>query len=805
MKHFSIGAHSALAIGASEAMAAGHPFIRKEHILIGICSLGKIPRMKNQLPFNEDSLRDLLDEYESVEGILRTVRLSGASFRRQLRLMLGTERSTYPGGMIHRDSECKQVFARAQQICDDFSGNQTTSAHLFSAIMENPGPGIQKILDKNNVNTRSLLENVGAVIQENRARKKIPLHGANGDGCPPPGKTPYLDRFGRNLTKDAEEGRLNPFVGRRNELKQIMQILLRKSKNNPLLIGEAGVGKTAIVEELARRILERKEGDILSGKKIIAIRAGDLLAGTRYRGDLEERITGLIDEVRNNPDIIMFIDEIHSLLGTGKGDGTVDPSNIMKPALSGGEISCIGCTTFTEYSRLIQSDKALERRFEKVIIREPDMDTTLGILKGLRPMYEEHHKVKISDPALLAAVSLSKRFDGSHHFPDKAIDLIDRACAEIRLPQLSIRLRQGPDGNPAILPDLKIDEKTIAKVLSEKMNIPEEIVLSEICSGQNTRLLLLRDFLKTKIIGQDDAIDRLYYRLLMAHTGLGERRGPLGVFLFLGPTGVGKTALAQALAEFLFGSPDDILKLDMSEYMDKASHMMLIGSPPGFIRSDEEGYLTGFLKKKPYSVVLLDEVEKAHPEIMNLFLGVFDEGRITDNRGSVIDAKNVIFIMTSNIEAFKEESPDLNKEFGVFYNDTADKVASVKNLLKQYYRVEFINRIDEVIQFNHLGRRDLEHISGPILDAIADKLQSSMNVCLTYDPQVNRYIAAKSYDPVYGARNLRRSIEDLVEKPLSQMILKGILQQDSSWHVSVLEGNLSFVPFEDGRSPNHRQ
>ncbi len=468
----------------------------------------------------------------------------------------------------------------------------------------------------------------------------------------PDSDTPYLNQYGDDLTRKAREGRIHQVIGRRDETLLIIQTLARRSKNNPVLVGEPGVGKTAIVENLAIRAVQGKD-PVLAGQRIVELNMGMLVSGTKYRGEFEERLTKILEELSSVPNIILFIDEIHTVVGAGSAGGSSDAANILKPALARGNLKCIGATTIAEYRRYIEKDAALERRFEKIIINEPSRDEALEILKGIKSEYEKHHNIRISNKALEAAVDLSIRFDSDHRLPDKAIDLLATAASKTELPMLSM----GPDAarQPKIQGQdgSEVTENTIAQVLSEKINVPFEVIFGKTQTGESSQLLELEAKIKKELIGQDKAVEQVCQRLQMAYAGLGRRRGPLAVFIFLGPSGVGKTELARLLAAYLLGSESDMIRIDMSEYMEEHSVAKLIGSPPGYVGHEEEGQLTGKLRTKPHAVVLFDEVEKAHSRVFDLFLQLFDEGRLTDSKGRTVDAANAIFIMTSNISADK--------------------------------------------------------------------------------------------------------------------------------------------------------
>ena len=715
MKGLSAGATLAWHMAASEAGAAKHQYIEREHLMAGVLSLEKVLDGENAGVTAD--MRELLQaECGCVEDVLRAFELDSTQLRRQVRKRLGKGSFKRTEKVVHRSEACKRVFAQAERMAQPA---QATCLHLLVAILEEPGEIIGGVLAEAGVKPAELREQALAAVlgekeeilrcaQNDKAHEREKVHtGEQKQAEAPPS---YLARYGRDLTKEAREGKLGPIIGRRQELLQVIQTLARRSKNNPVLVGEAGVGKTAIVEALAIRVAEGKDPQVLGGKRIIELNIGALVAGTKYRGEFEQRLTRIIEEVQAHPDVILFIDELHNVVGAGAVGGSLDAANIMKPALARGSFRCIGATTIAEYRRYIEPDSALERRFEKVVVNEPTRDETLAILRGMRPKWEEHHKVRITDRALEAAVSLSVRLDGDHQLPDKAIDLVDKAGARTRVPMLSMM----PGGKSATVDEVcgEVTELTVAQVLSDKIGVPLEVVTGHLEGMAQSRLLELGSFLKKRLVGQDAAVERVCQRLLMAHAGLAERRGPLGVFLLLGPTGVGNTQLAKLLAEFLFGSETDLIRLDMSEYMEEHSVAKLIGSPPGYVGHDEEGQLTGKLRTNPYSVVLLDEVEKAHPRVFDLFLQVFDDGRVTDAKGRTADARNAIFVMTSNIQA--------RKRLGIGFQDAAGPTSETLQEVKARFRPEFLNRVDEQVVFQPLSEDDARRILRPMLDVISE-------------------------------------------------------------------------------------
>ena len=599
-----------------------------------------------------------------------------------------------------------------------------------------------------------------------------------------------LDRFGRDLTAQALRGEIGPVIGRRKEILAVLQTLARSTKSNPLLVGEAGVGKTAIAEAIAIRGVAGKDAQILGGKRIVELNVGALIAGTEYRGEFEKRMKELLDELRASKDVILFIDEIHTLVGAGRAGSGLDAANLLKPALARGEIKVIGATTVAEFRESIEKDAALERRFEKILVPEPSATETLEILQGLKTRFESHHRVRIADEALVAAVSLSVRFDPDHRLPDKAVDLIDKAAARSRVPALSQAgvLAGGAHGSTAT----PVDARMVAHVLAEKRGLPLEIVTDG--QGDGERLLKLEAHLKSKIVGQDEAVARVAARVRLAHSGISERTGPLAVFLLLGPTGVGKTEMARSLAKFLFGGPDDLSRFDMSEYMEEHSVSRLIGAPPGYVGHDEPGQLTEAIRRKPYSVVLFDEVEKAHPKVFDVFLQLFDAGRLTDAQGRVADARNVIIVMTSNLGVGPEASRAGFAGGGKTGPVPAPRLGRTKSDLRKFFRPELLNRIDEIITFRPLDESDVRRIARPLLAALITKIRKTNGVFLRFEPEAESFVVRSGFDAERGVRELRRVIERLVEMPLSTLALSGKLAQHPVWRATYDEGGLYFLP-----------
>jgi ATP-dependent Clp protease ATP-binding subunit ClpC len=719
----SKGASAAWQIAAAETVRSGHQQIQKVHLLIGILSLEKL---------------DEAPEWSSLGPWTRRA----AELRRALRERLGRGDFVHDGRPVSRSPEVKAVFHRAKEI----GNGSITAGTLLSALLENPDPEITAVL----------------------------------------GGTPTFDRYGRDLTALARAGELGPVIGRRRELLELLQTLARSTKNNPILVGEAGVGKTAIVEALALRGAAGKDELVLGGKRIVELQLATLLGGTKYRGEFEKRLTAILDEVRAHPELIVFVDEIHNLAGAGAaGDQAMDAANILKPALSRGDFCCIGATTPAEYRKHIESDPALARRFEKVVVNEPSREETLEILRGLRPRWEEHHGVAIGDAALEAAVELSLRFDTERRLPDKAIDLVDKAAARTRVPVLSMMAPEKDAPAPA---RAEVDEASIAAVVGERFSLPPE---------PGPRLLGLESFLKGRLFGQDEPISKVARRLRLAYSGMKTREGPMGVFLLLGPTGVGKTELARLLAEFCFGGAKEMCRLDMSEYMEEHSVSKLVGAPPGYVGYEDEGRLSAHLARKPHSLILLDEVEKAHPRVLDLFLQMFDEGRLTDSQGRSLDARHSVFVMTSNLGT--SAGPQVG-----FSSKEVERNAALLEGARSWFRPELWNRIDEVIVFDRLGPDEVKRILGARLREIRETLLREHDVGLEVSPEVERFLAEEGFSAALGARELQRVVERLVQVPLAQLILSGKIRSEPSWKLVYDEGGVYLLPGGSGGNDGPR-
>ena len=645
-------------------------------------------------------------------------------------------------------------------------------------------------------------------------------------------KCPTLSAYGRNLTAQAKAGKIDPIIGRNEETERVIQILARRTKNNPCLIGEPGVGKTAVVEGLAQRISDGNVPEMLIDKQVVILDISAMIAGAKYRGEFEERLKNVMNEVAESPEIILFIDEIHTLVGAGAAEGAMDAANILKPALARGEMQLIGATTIEEYRKNIEKDAALERRFQSVMVGEPTPEDAILILKGLRDKYEEHHKLKISDEAISAAVNLSVRYIGDRFLPDKAIDLIDEASSRLRITSFT---------SP---PDIKKLEDDIAKLVKEKeeaikaqkfeeaasirdkehdmreklaeektkwhnsnnvsLTVTKEhiadivtawtgIPVKQLESEESKRLLSLDKLLKERIIGQDKAVDTLAKAIKRGRMGLKDPKRPLGSFIFLGPTGVGKTELTKALAFVMFGSEDAMIRIDMSEYMEKHSVSKLIGSPPGYVGYDEGGQLTEKIRRKPYSVVLFDEIEKAHPDVFNIMLQILDDGILTDSQGRKVDFKNTVIIMTSNVGAAALTERTKSLGFSSFSGE-AEKTTAEENVmqaLKSTFRPEFLNRLDDIVVFNRLSVDDIKKIASIMLLEVGKRI-NEIGVNITFDDSVIEYVSNKGFDKVYGARPLRRAITSLIEDAFSEAMLEGKIKVGDTLTAKVVDEKILF-------------
>ncbi len=800
-KRFTERARRVIILAREEAELYRHEYLGTEHILQGV----------------------IKDGGGIAVAIIQKIGADLTELKKELEKNLPRSSSSLIIGDIPFTSRAKKILEFAVEEARSLNHNYIGTEHLLLGLLKEKEGVACRILNGFGVYFDDVKEKIIEMFKE-------PAETARGGEK---GKTPTLDEFSRDLTKMAVDGKLDPIIGRAKEIERVVQILSRRTKNNPVLIGEPGVGKTAIVEGLAQLIVEREVPDTLHDKRVVSLDLGSLIAGTKYRGQFEARLKGIMKEIVQNESVILFIDELHTLVGAGAAEGSVDASNMLKPALSRGEIQCIGATTLEEYRKYIEKNGALERRFQQVIVNPPSVEETVEIIKGLKVPYEMHHKAKITDEAIVTAVRFSDRYISDRFLPDKAIDVIDEAGSRVRLrrvtqspemrkiqreidtvarekkssienqefekavefrdkeEELRAKLEKEKDSweanNDIVEP--KITDQDIAAVVSSMTGIP----LSKIEEGESARLLNMESELASKVVGQDEAIQVLTKAIRRSRSGLKDMRRPIGCFLFLGPTGVGKTELAGVLAEFMFGNRDAMIRLDMSEYMEKFNVSRLTGAPPGYVGYDEGGQLTEKVRRKPYSVVLFDEIEKANPDVFHLLLQIMDDGRLTDSYGRVIDFKNTVIIMTSNISS---RSLDKGTSLGFHKDDlemSHDRMQKdLKQDLKRMFNPEFLNRVSETVVFRPL---DIEHIVS-ILDVQLLQVNEQLiqqGLTLDVTAEAKRWLAEKGYDKSFGARPLKRALQKHLEDILSDEMLKGRFKNGGVIEVSLHEDALVFT------------
>lgn len=726
------------------------------------------------------------------------------------------------------------LLEQAEKEADRLRNEKIGTEHILLAILKSEDTLAIKLLNSMAVNLKKTFVDTLVALGMDMTQAKRELGALSNPKNKKKSSFPTLEQYSRDLTEAAREDRLDPVVGRNSEVERVMQILCRRMKNNPCLVGEPGVGKTAVVEGLAQMIASGTVPEILADKRILSLDLSGMVAGSKYRGEFEERIKRVIAEVRAAGNVILFVDELHTLIGAGGAEGAMDASNILKPALSRGEVQMIGATTRTEYRKYIEKDAALERRFQPVYVEEPTREETIAILQGLRSKYEEHHGVTISDDALEAATDYAIRYINDRFLPDKAIDLIDEAASRKKLgifagnktakkaeetrhnleETLEAALAEGDiEAAQALKKDLDKTDKKIEKTKhnmrekeQEQMLVTEEdvadvvsvwtkIPVSKITQTESQRLLKLEEILHKRVVGQNEAVETVAKAIRRGRVGLKDPKRPIGSFLFLGPTGVGKTELSKALAEAMFGNENAIIRVDMSEYMEKHSVSKMIGSPPGYVGFEEGGQLSEQVRKNPYSVILFDEIEKAHPDVFNVLLQVLDDGRITDSQGRTVDFKNTIIIMTSNAGAQRIVDP---KKLGFSNVENAesehkDMKNNVMEEVKRMFKPEFLNRIDDIIVFRALSKEDVKGIAALMLKELKNRLAKQMDITLTYGDTVKNFIFEKGYDKKYGARPLKRAIQNNIEDSLAEDILSGKIQASDKVSMTVVDGKVVFT------------
>ena len=793
MQRFTDDAQRVLSFAQEAALELGHDYVGTEHVLIGLT------KVKNGVAAKALEELDIVTEdiFEAVEE----------------QVGRGNKKAT----SIYMTPRVKHVLELAVQIANRMNHNYVGTEHILLGLLSDGGGVAVGILRAMNIRTDDIVEAIRHILGSSTNGDHSGQEGANNNG-----DLGELTDFATDLNESAKQGKIDPVIGRDTEIQRVIQILSRRTKNNPVLIGEPGVGKTAIAEGLAQRIVNGNVPEILRNKRIISLSISSMLAGAKYRGEFEERLKKAIDEVQQHDDMIIFIDEIHTLVGAGATEGAMDAANILKPALARGEFQVIGATTLDEYKKHIEKDAALERRFQPVQVGEPNEEDALEILRGLRDRYEAFHKAKITDEALKAAVTLSSRYITDRFLPDKAIDVVDEAASKVRMKVFSAapdvkaledRLNTVKKEKEAAVTSqdfekaakLRDEEQVLVKEIDDKKTVAKEesdqklivteddiaavvaqwtgIPVAKIAEEESETLLHLEDELHKRVIGQDDAVTAVAKAVRRARAGLKDPKRPIGSFLFLGPTGVGKTELARALASSLFGDESAMIRLDMSEYMEKHTVSRLVGAPPGYVGYEEGGQLTDAVRRKPYSVILLDEVEKAHADFFNILLQVLDDGRLTDSQGRTVDFRNTVIIMTSNLgaKALHKNSTELGflapKKAESHTNDSKTKdfkeaKKSVLDAVKRHFRPEFLNRIDEMIVFHPLTEADLTKIVTILMSDVTKRLEER-DLHLEITPEAMKLLVKEGSDFTMGARPLKRAIQRLIEDPVSDLILKG--------------------------------
>ena len=810
MQRFTDDAQRVLSLAQEAALELGHDYVGTEHVLIGLT------KVKNGVAAKALEELGLVTEdiFEAVEEHVGR----------------GNKKAT----SIYMTPRVKHVLELAIQVANQMNHNYVGTEHILLGLLSDGSGVAVAILRAMNIRSNDVVEAIRSILGSNKGSNNGGQEGINSNN-----DLGELSDFATDLNESAKQGKIDPVIGRDTEIQRVIQILSRRTKNNPVLIGEPGVGKTAIAEGLAQRIVTGNVPEILRNKRIISLSIGSMLAGAKYRGEFEERLKKAIDEVQQHDDMIIFIDEIHTLVGAGATEGAMDAANILKPALARGEFQVIGATTLDEYKKYIEKDAALERRFQPVQVGEPNEEDALEILKGLRDRYEAFHKAKITDEALTAAVSLSSRYITDRFLPDKAIDVVDEAASKVRMKVFSAspdvkaledRLNTVKKEKEAAVTsqdfekaaELRDEEQSLLKEIGDKKSIAKEksdqklivteediaavvaqwtgIPVAKIAEEESATLLHLEEELHKRVVGQDEAVTAVAKAVRRARAGLKDPKRPIGSFLFLGPTGVGKTELARALASSLFGDESAMIRLDMSEYMEKHTVSRLVGAPPGYVGYEEGGQLTDAVRRKPYSVILLDEVEKAHVDFFNILLQVLDDGRLTDSQGRTVDFRNTVIIMTSNLgaKALHKNSPELGflaakkSDFNVDENkeiEFKEAKKSVMDAVKRHFRPEFLNRIDEMIVFHPLTGEDLKEIVTILMSDVTKRL-GERDLQLEITPEAMKLLVKEGSDFTMGARPLKRAIQRLIEDPVSDLILKGDAKEGKIIKVDAKDNDL---------------
>lgn len=792
---------------AQEALAASQELVRRYR--------------HNQWDVEHVLLALLQQERGLAQDVLRELGVDVAKMKAQVEATLRSfAKMAYEGTQIYATPRISRLLENARQEADRLKDEFIGVEHLLIAIAsENRGEAAAILKDFGVTQ-----EGIYRALQDIRGAHRVTDRQAES-------KYRSLEKYGHDLTEMARRGKLDPVIGREEEIKRVIQILSRRTKNNPVLIGDAGVGKTAIAEGLAQKIVAEDVPDSLKGKRVVALDMGALVAGSKFRGEFEDRLKAVLDEIREAAgEVVLFIDELHTVVGAGAAEGAIDASNMLKPALARGELQCIGATTLDEYRKNVEKDKALERRFQPVFIGEPSVEATIEMLKGLRPRYEAHHKIKIDDSALVAAAKLSQRYVSDRFLPDKAVDLIDEAASKLRIDMESApeevknlgrdmkrlldeeeaasqrqdyeraaqlkaeRLRLEEEHNKARAKwlqekkiDATVDDQDIAELISRWTGIP----VSRMLETEADKLVHMEERIHERIVNQDEAVAAVSEAVRRGRAGLKDPRRPIGSFIFLGPTGVGKTELARALAEFLFDDENAMIRLDMSEYMEKHTVSRLIGAPPGYVGYEEAGQLTEAVRRRPYRIILFDEVEKAHPDVLNILLQILEDGRLTDGHGRAVDFKNTVFVMTSNLgtQEFRRQG------IGFYQPGTSEErklQTAIESALKETFRPELLNRMDEIIIFHPLTEENLKKVVDLLIRDLEQRL-AGRSIRLKVADEAKAWLLSKGYDPVYGARPLRRAIQRYVENPLSTKILLGEFKEGDTIAIGVEGEALTFA------------